>query len=247
MLSVFFKMSSLFIALCLATYALAETSPDIVPIPNGISGDGLTTRYWDCCKPSCGWSYQTNQKKAVLTCDIDGVTPVNDSVQSGCAEDYSGNAFTCNNQQPWIVNSTLSYGFVAASFTGGVDNSHCCHCLLLNFKGDLAGKSLLALITNTGEPLAQNQFDIEIPGGGVGIYPLGCYRQWGADPEQGWGEAYGGISTQDQCSELPSALQPGCNWRWDFMEGVSNPSVSFYQVECPKELIDIAQCERDDE
>ncbi len=19
------------------------------------SGDGKTTRYWDCCKPSCGW------------------------------------------------------------------------------------------------------------------------------------------------------------------------------------------------
>lgn len=63
--------------------ASAEISPDIVPVPDGISGDGITTRYWDCCKPSCGWSYETHQKKAVLTCAADGVTNVDDQVQSG--------------------------------------------------------------------------------------------------------------------------------------------------------------------
>lgn len=96
----------------------SEESPEIIAVPGGISGDGITTRYWDCCKPSCGWSYETHQTTAVQTCAIDGVTPVNDTVQSGCDADGSGDAFTCNNNQPWIVNSTLSYGFVAASFSG---------------------------------------------------------------------------------------------------------------------------------
>jgi hypothetical protein len=27
-------------------------------IPNAVSGSGRTTRYWDCCKPSCAWSGQ---------------------------------------------------------------------------------------------------------------------------------------------------------------------------------------------
>ncbi|CAG9767612.1 unnamed protein product [Ceutorhynchus assimilis] len=240
-------MRVLVLLVSLIGFVLAETSPEIVPIPGGISGTGITTRYWDCCKPSCAWTYHTNQAKAVTTCSIDGVTPVADNVQSGCDEADKGQAFTCNNNQPWVINSTLSYGFVAASFTGGYDVKHCCHCVLLNFQGKLAGKSLLGLITNTGDPLAHNQFDIEIPGGGVGVYPYGCHAQWGADAVNGWGEAYGGVSSREQCSQLPGSLQPGCNWRWDFMNGVSNPDVKFYQVKCPKELLDIAQCQRDDE
>lgn len=125
--------------------------------------------------------------------------------------------------------------------------TQCCHCLILNFKGELEGKSLVALITNTGDPLSENHFDIEIPGGGVGVYPYGCYKQWGADVEHGWGEQYGGVSTKEDCSQLPTALQTGCEWRWDFMEGVANPNVTFYQVECPLELKNIAKCTRNDE
>lgn len=75
-----------------------------------------------------------------------------------------------------------------------------------------------------------NHFDIQIPGGGVGLYN-GCQSQWGA-PSDGWGckyivfvlkwysyfinwisidisARYGGVSSASECSQLPAALQPG--------------------------------------
>ena len=74
---------------------------------------GVTTRYWDCCKPSCGWPGKASVSSPVQTCAQDGVTPVSSNTRSGCNTD--GTAFACNNQQPWSVNDTLSYGFAAAS------------------------------------------------------------------------------------------------------------------------------------
>lgn len=44
----------------------------------GSQGNGQTTRYWDCCKPSCGWPKKGNLVKGpVLTCDR-GDNPLND-------------------------------------------------------------------------------------------------------------------------------------------------------------------------
>jgi hypothetical protein len=75
---------------------------------------GVTTRYWDCCKPSCGWSGKASVTSSVQTCAQDGVTPVNNSTQSGCT---GGSAYMCNNQQPWNVSSTLSYDYAAADIS----------------------------------------------------------------------------------------------------------------------------------
>lgn len=125
--------------------------------------------------------------------------------------------------------------------TGGLDTEDCCICLVMDFKGDLSGKRLIAQVTNTGAALEENHFDILIPGGGVGVFPLGCSRQWNA-PATGWGEQYGGVTSEEQCTELPAVLQDGCRWRWTFMNGVSNPNVSFYQIKCPAELVDISKC-----
>ncbi|XP_060524586.1 endoglucanase-like [Cylas formicarius] len=237
------KMKSLSISVALLAAFDAykcQSSPEIVPVNGGVSGNGTTTRYWDCCKPSCGWLIpETNEQVPVQSCAVDGVTPIDSNAQSGC--DASGSAYTCTNQQPWVINDTLAYGFVAASFTGGVDNHKCCACVLLSFQGQLEGKQLLAQITNTGDPLAENHFDIALPGGGVGIYNLGCISQWNA-PENGWGERYGGINSETECSELPDALQPGCKFRFEFMEGVPNPPVTFYEVQCPRELSEITNC-----
>ena len=45
------------------------------------------------------------------TCARDGITSVDVNAQSGC---NGGGAYMCNNQQPWNVSSTLSYGYAAA-------------------------------------------------------------------------------------------------------------------------------------
>lgn len=76
-----------------------------------------------------------------------------------------GSSYVCNNLQPWAVNDTFAYGYVAASFTGGVDNSKCGICLKLTFQNQLAGKTFVVQNVNTGGDLGSNQFDIQIPGG----------------------------------------------------------------------------------
>jgi hypothetical protein len=48
----------------------------------------------------------------VKTCERNGITAVDVNTQSGCTN--GGTAYMCNNQQPWNVSATLSYGYAAA-------------------------------------------------------------------------------------------------------------------------------------
>ncbi|KAI7163866.1 glycoside hydrolase family 45 protein [Hortaea werneckii] len=208
-----------------------------------VSGSGSTTRYWDCCKGSCAWEGKADVSAPITTCDADD-NPLSDaSAKSGCD---GGSAYMCSDQSPWAVSSDLAYGFAAVSIPGGSESSWCCACYELTFTStSIAGKKMIVQATNTGADLGEGQFDLAIPGGGVGIYN-GCTDEWGA-PSSGWGAQYGGIST-NQCSNFPSALQPGCNFRFgDFFEGADNPSVDYKQVTCPKALTDKTGCIRSGE
>jgi hypothetical protein len=86
------------------------SSPSTTTINDGRT-NGITTRYWDCCKASCAWNGKASVTSPVETCASDGTTQVDANAQSGC---NGGPAYMCNNQQPWSVNSTLSYGYAAA-------------------------------------------------------------------------------------------------------------------------------------
>nr|XP_023029514.1 endoglucanase-like isoform X2 [Leptinotarsa decemlineata] len=223
---------------CVAS-STGEDSPDIIPVPGGLSGTGITTRYWDCCKPSCSWRGNLRNTSAdpVTSCAIDGDTVIDPEAMSNCG---GGPSYMCSNQQPFVVNSTLAYGFAGASFTGKADYQLCCGCVLLSFTGALSHKKMVVQVTNTGADAVANQFDLALPGGGVGINN-GCISQWNAPPD-GWGKRYGGVDTEAECDQLPRQLQDGCRFRFEFMESVSNPSVNFVQVECPKEIVDRSHC-----
>ena len=75
--------------------------------------------------------------------------------------------------------------------------------------------------------MAQPANDLQIPGGGFGIYD-GCSKEWNATSSV-WGAQYGGPST-NTCSQFPTALQPGCDFRWDWMEGADNPKYCLYEI-----------------
>ncbi|KAB5589689.1 putative effector protein/Endo-1,4-beta-D-glucanase [Ceratobasidium theobromae] len=205
-----------FIAL-LAIVILSASNP-----AHGQSGNGVTTRYWDCCKESCGWSGKANVNAPVRSCDKNN-NPLGDyNAQSGC---NGGGAFACSNHSPWAVNDNLAYGFAAVNIQGSSESSWCCQCYQLTFtSGPVAGKQMIVQTTNTGGDLGNNHFDLMIPGGGVGIFGQGCAAQYGA-PSTGWGAQYGGVSSRSACSQLPSALQAGCYWRFDWFKGADNPSV----------------------
>ncbi|KAH1027246.1 hypothetical protein HUJ05_000796 [Dendroctonus ponderosae] len=92
----------------------------------------------------------------------------------------------------------------------------------------LEGKTMIVQNVNTGSDLGENQFDVQIPGGGVGIFTLGCSTQWNSSTT-GWGAQYGGISSDDDCDELPTELQSGCHFRFGWYEDADNPTVDFEQ------------------
>jgi hypothetical protein len=126
-----------------------------------VSGSGTTTRYWDCCKPSCSWSNKaTLSTGPVLTCDKDDNPLSSPDVKSACD---GGSAYMCSNESPWAVTDDLAYGYAAVHIAGGTENSWCCACYELTFtSGPVQGKKMVVQATNTGGDLGDNHFDISV-------------------------------------------------------------------------------------
>lgn len=127
------------------------------------SGTGGTTRYWDCCKPSCAWPANApGTDNPVGTCDIND-NPLQDggSTTSGCEE--GGSAYMCSSHGPWAVSEDLAYGWAAVRIAGGDEASWCCACYELTFtSGPVAGKKMVVQATNTGGDLGDNHFDLAV-------------------------------------------------------------------------------------
>ena len=99
---------------------------------------------------------------------------------------------------PFAVRDTLAYGFAATS-SGDV----CGRCYQLQFTGSshnspgdpgsaaLAGKTMIVQATNIGYDVGGGQFDILVPGGGVGAFNA-CSAQWGVSNSE-LGAQYGGL------------------------------------------------------
>ncbi|KFY56256.1 hypothetical protein V496_06744 [Pseudogymnoascus sp. VKM F-4515 (FW-2607)] len=209
------------------------------------SGNGKTTRYWDCCKPSCAWSGKASFKTGpVQSCDKGDNVLADADTKSAC--DNGGPAFMCSDESPWAVSDSLAYGFAAVSISGGTEASWCCACYELTFtSGPVSGKKMVVQATNTGGDLGQNHFDIGMPGGGFGLFNA-CTPQYGT-PSTGWGNQYGGLTSRSQCDAFPQALKAGCYWRFDWFQNADNPSVSFKSVACPLALTNKSGCVRSDD
>lgn len=207
---------------------------------NGFEGSTRTSRYWDCCKPSCAWPASVRDPTShVKSCTASGRFGWPPDVKSGCD---GGTAFMCNSLQPWIVNDYLAYGFTSASFADTKNNSKCCTCYRLDFEGSLSGKVMIVQVVDTGSHLGYNEFNLAIPGGGTGYFYQGCIDQWGLTADT-WGDQYDGVNSAKECLSLPKTLQKGCEFRFTFMEGISNPGATFKQIVCPSELVALSGCD----
>ncbi|PQE16309.1 glycoside hydrolase family 45 protein [Rutstroemia sp. NJR-2017a WRK4] len=230
----------------LPTTVLFALLPFFLQVNAQASGSGKTTRYWDCCKPSCAWSGKASLAAGsgpVGTCDVKDSPLTDSNAVNGCD---GGSSYMCSDQSPYAVTDDLAYGYAAVNIAGGSESSWCCACYELTFTSTaIAGKKMIVQATNTGGDLGANQFDLAIPGGGVGIFN-GCTTEFGA-PSSGWGAQYGGISAADSCSSFPAALKPGCDFRFGWFMGADNPTVDFKQVECPAALTKSTGCKRADD
>jgi hypothetical protein len=210
-----------------------------------ISGtNGFATRYWDCCKPSCSWT------TSVPSCQQDGTTRISDkNAKSGC--EGGGSAFECYDFSPWYdAGTNMSYGFAAHN---GVA---CGACFMLQFTGEgnsgpnagaqaLKGQQMIVQAINIGG-IDNNQFDLLIPGGGVGAMTAGCSAQWGGSTD--FGATYGGLLTEcggkadcmkGKCQSVfgsKPALLAGCNWFTGWFGSADNPKMVYKQVSCPSQI-----------
>lgn len=203
-------------------------------IPGGMSGEAKTTRYWDCCKPSCAWKDNVNNAQGLVnSCDAKG-NPLSDIDAKSICE--GGPSAACLDQTPFIdqSNSDLAFGFSAVS-----QKDMCCKCFELSFT-TMPQKKMVVQITNTGTDVSLNQFDIAIPGGGVGLFN-GCKTQFG---EWDGGVDYGGVSDVSGCDKLPNAeLSQKCKFRFEFWgENHDNPSATYKEVKCPAVLTSRTGC-----
>jgi hypothetical protein len=130
------------------------------------TGEAITTRFWDCCKPSCAWNGKADVNKPVLSCTADNKVT---DVAAGTACGTGGTAYQCSDQQPWAINDTLSYGFAGAfilpSLTnGGIEGAWCCACYQLDFTSEpLRGKTLIVQASNTAyDVTTTNRFSLAV-------------------------------------------------------------------------------------
>jgi hypothetical protein len=208
--------------------------------------NGWASRYWDCCKPSCSWTANCNPP--VPSCDKGGTTRIGSDAKNGC--EGGGSAFECYDFSPWYESGTnMAYGFAAYN---GVA---CGTCFELQFTGGsnsgdnpgaaaLKGQQMIVQVINIGG-IAANQFDLLIPGGGVGAMSAGCTAQWG---NVDLGVTYGGLLSEcagdctcmkGKCSSVfgsISLLKAGCDWFTGWFNCADNPQLVYKQVSCPTQL-----------
>ena len=238
------------------------TTPNFKFKNGGKSGQGWGSRYWDCCKPHCAWSGKGGP--IARTCNAQGqqLTKGDDTNKSICD---GGNAGVCTNQAPFVVNDNLAYAFAAGP--GNEYAGKCGSCFLLTFNGNsqhttdartqaLKGKQMVIMISNIGYDVNGNQFDIMIPGGGVGAFD-GCNPLWGIDQEArdgGFLKSCGGdkmLETSAAVSQVQSCLEQKCNSKFaskpeakagclfhaQWLMAANNPQFTFQELEsCPSEL-----------
>jgi hypothetical protein len=207
-------------------------------LPSVSGGDGFATRYWDCCQPHCS---QFDGHR----CGQDGVSSTSDQ-NSSCS---GGGSYACYDESPHAVNDCLSYGFIAKA------NPNCGGCYRIQFTGEgqysatdpgskaIKGKQMIVKVSNTGGDVASNQFDMMIPGGGVGKNNA-CSKEWGTSD---LGAQYGGFLTnctgtydakkdcvRQNCMKIPAGkARDGCIWFIDWFQIADNPKFVSQATDCP--------------
>ncbi|MBO6075779.1 MAG: glycosyl hydrolase family 5 [Fibrobacter sp.] len=242
---------------------VVTTGCPAIKTKGGASGSGFASRYWDGCKPSCSWKNNAGSAGPAKQCSANGKTEnTNYDEQSVCS---GGGAATCTSQIPFTIDGCDNIGFAFAAVPAS-NGGQCGKCFQLTFTGKgkyetkqnhkaLAGKKLIVMVTNIGADVNQGQFDVMIPGGGVGLYNGTSGYGWGAQ-----GAQYGGLLSDcetevgynasnllekrkscltEKCNKTfasDATAKQGCLFLANFMEAAGNPNHDYVEVECPEVL-----------
>lgn len=242
-------MKAYILLLCLISLTIEQT--------------GFASRYWDCCKPSCSWTDNAGAGNEARECGLNNEVLPDHLGKSNC---LGGPSMTCFSQIPIVVSDTLAYAFGAVP--GANSEGTCGKCFELTFTGEgkfethlnhkkMKGKKLIVMASNIGFDVSGGQFDIMIPGGGVGAFD-GCTDLLGVDLGMRTGGllysceievGYNGTEEEmyegrkkcliDKCKKTFAKykdLQEGCLFLANWMEAAGNPAHTYKEVACPAEL-----------
>jgi hypothetical protein len=151
-------------------------------------------------------------------------------------------------QVPWRKSDNISYGFAASHSNG--DCGKCFHIQFTNTA--IKDKKMIVMISNIGGDVGNTQFDLMIPGGGVGQYDALSkqIRELGGSANN-LGQQYGGFRAtcgnnascvRDMCNSAFSGsgladLRAGCLWYVDWFQIADNPNTLVKEITCPNDLI----------
>lgn len=191
------------------------------------------------CKPACAWasSLPPGTSGTVQVCDINNNPLGNGALATSGCED-GGTGYLCDTYTPVPVSDRLSYGFAVM-----MARDDCCKCYELTWtSGQAAGKQMVVQAINVGAPsgsVGARDVVVLTPGGGVGPNAAGCRHQYGTS----WGQQNGGVGDRSACASLPSNLQGGCYWRFNWAGGdINGWAVDYRPVPCPGRLTSISGC-----
>ncbi len=258
-----------------SSVALLLAFPAALFDPADAQTRGYATRYWDCCKAHCSWSGNVyNGMQPAPSCSKTNAKQTGQpNIQSACTQATNSAAYMCWDNVPFAVNDNLAYGFAAVPATGDI----CGRCYELTFTGEgfygpnpgssaIRGKQMIVQATNIGYDVADKQFDIAIPGGGVGLFDA-CTFQWGVGTGE-LGATYGGFMTacqqslgynaplssyqscvSNKCTSVfrnrgLNTLYDGCMWYVNWMKVADNPVHTYKEVSCPSQLTAITGMRR---
>jgi hypothetical protein len=224
---------------------------------------GWASRYWDGCKQSCSWADKNQfppltRSDRCRACEKNGTTQIaaNDINKSSCG---GGNSYTCYDFIPRIVDNNMAFAFAASP------TDQCGKCFQLQFDGGshdtpnsthtaIKGKTLIVMTSNMGGDVSQGQFDILIPGGGLGQFDsfsgqIGVSKdklghQYGGllrdcEGESGYNAAQYKTCLTNKCNSVftNATLKEGCLFYANWMQAASNPTMLYKEVTCPDYLI----------
>lgn len=242
-----------------STSSSSTSKGPCVPPTTGTAG--FTTRFWDCCKPSCGWNgvglgNVPNGQTPLAACSVSDQKLTSFTTPNACP---SGSAYACSDLSPFVDPNDPNTSYAFAAFNGG----NCGDCYDLVFTGQsnsvssdpgsqaICGEHLIVQVVNIGG-IQANQFDIMVPGGGVGANNA-CATEWGTS---NLGAQFGGFLGQCQSQSSYGAVESctknfcstvftqasqsnflaGCNWQVDWLKAANNPKMMYQKVTCPAAL-----------
>ena len=192
-----------------------------------------------------------------------------EGTNSACDTKDPSGTFACTDMAPIAVNENLSYAYVAGS--GKQYQYGCGKCYHLQYNGGksdgdvkkthkaLNGKHIVVMVSNIGHDVVEGQFDLLVPGGGVGAFDalstqlgltdasvLGangggigrvCFEQVGWDGEVADFQKCIIDGCEKAFGKWPNLLR-GCKWYAEWYMAADNPTYNWEEVECPQYLID---------